>query len=344
MKTSVIDDVKMTTLQDIGERKAIEEIKKILSSQHLCLDIGDDCGGFQLDDNYILVTTDMIAERTHIPSTMNPEDIGWFVVAINLSDLAAKGGRPKGLVLSCGLPKTYPADDYKKILRGAKTCADTYHTAILGGDTKENEILTISGTAVGIVPLNEFMGRYGAKNGDIVAVTGTLGKAAAGWYSMNQLHPQQEIIDGLIHPLPQIRAGRILASTLKVHCCMDISDGLSSSLYQLAKINKVGFEIKQENLPINPMLSELKKQNTQISLPDDAIHFGGDYELLFTTSREDFHLIKENLESIQIQVSNIGMVTESKDIIIRSNHSQRILRNQGYEHFSTKLSSLKEKN
>lgn len=324
----------MKTLQDIGERKAIEQIKKILSNQDLPVEIGDDCGVFKVNDRYILVTTDMISKHTHIPQEMTPWDIGWFVVAINLSDIAAKGGTPQGIVISYGLPENYSVSDFTQIVQGAKHCAETFDTPYLGGDTKENKTLTLAGTAIGSVSPEEFMSRYGAEKDDVVAVTGTLGKAAAGYYSLQTTDVSQRIRQGLIHPIPRINAGKKLASSKQVHCCMDLSDGLSSSLYQLGTCNQLGFEITREDIPVSPLLMELKKKDFDSSLDEALLHFGGDYELLFTTSASDFPSIKKQLASLNVSVTMIGVVTKNNDIILKTKKNKIILPNEGYQHFS----------
>ena len=95
----------MKKLSDLGERKAIQLISEILSKGDVAVGIGDDCAAIDMGEEYLLVSTDMISQKTHIPEQMTPFQIGWFIVAINLSDIAAKGGMPLGLVLSFGLPK-----------------------------------------------------------------------------------------------------------------------------------------------------------------------------------------------------------------------------------------------
>ena len=325
----------MKTLADIGERQAIELIKKIVPSEDLIVPLIDDCGIIRVNDAYVIVSTDMISQHTHIPEIMTPWQIGWFIVAINISDIAAKGGAPKGIVLSFGLPKEYLITDFEELISGAATCAKRFHCPIIGGDTKENTTITLTGTAIGIVSSSEYMARVGAQPGDIVAVTGTLGKAGGGYYSLHQPHPQKEIMKDLLEPTPQVTAGRILASTKKVHCCMDLSDGLSSSLYQLGSLNEVGFIIRQENLPLSPSLMYFSKNNSSFSPYQYALHFGGDYELLLTCSEDDFELLKQRLHQDFLSLTSIGQVTESKEVVLQEKNDQKPLPNKGYEHFKT---------
>jgi len=312
-------------LSDLGERQAIRLISKILSEGDVAVGIGDDCAALDFGDEYLLVSTDMITEKTHIPDVMTPWQIGWFIIAINLSDIAAKGGQPLGLVLSLGLPKNTTESFLKELMKGANDCATKYGTTIIGGDTKENSQITICGTAFGTVRKDEFMSRKGAKPGDIVAVTGTLGKAGAGYFAL-QHNLKGKILKDILEPQPKIKEGRTLAKQKTVTSCMDISDGLSSSLYQLQELNKVGFEIKKDCIPLSPSLFDLAEKHTEIDVHEYALHFGGEYELLLTIPPDAFEQAREKLTAI-------GTVTKEQDIALIDGASKTILKNKGYEHF-----------
>ncbi len=312
-------------LSDLGERKAIDLISNLLSKGDVAVGIGDDCAALEFGDDFLLVSTDMITEKTHIPDVMTPWQIGWFIVAINLSDIAAKGGQPLGLVLSLGLSKDTTELFLKELMKGANDCATKYGTTIIGGDTKENSQITICGTAFGTVREDEFMSRKGAKPGDIVAVTGTLGKAGAGYFAL-QHKVKGEILKDLLEPQPRIEEGRSLSRQKIVTSCMDISDGLSSSLYQLQELNKVGFEIKKDCIPLSPSLLNLAKKHTEMNIYEYVLHFGGDYELLLTMPPAAFEQTREKLTAI-------GTVTKEQDITLIDGASKTILKNKGYEHF-----------
>ena len=152
---------------------------------------------------------------------MTPYQMGWFLVAINLSDIAAKGGDPLGLVLSYGLPKKTSEPFLRQLTKGADDCAVTFGTTIVGGDTKETTEITLCGTAFGSVKKAEFMSRIGAHPGDVVAVTGTLGKAGAGYYALKQKSNEKKLSKALLEPLPRLKEGRLLAQQQ----CGDVIDG-----------------------------------------------------------------------------------------------------------------------
>lgn len=325
------------TVSDIGERALIKMASSIYKEHNNSVDLTDDCAIIPIADEYILSSSDMISEKTHVPHGMTPWQIGWFTTAINLSDIAAKGGNPVGILLSVGMPPTYPVSSFLDLIKGASSCATRYNTSIIGGDTKENDHLVISGTALGRVHKDFFMSRKGVQSDDVIAVTGTLGKAAAGFHSLKNQKKSGEI-NALCEPNPRIIEGKKLAETGLVHSCMDLSDGLSSSLYQLAELNHVGFEIQKEKLPISKELLVISSQDPTVDELYLSLHYGGDYELLFTASEKDISLFKKKLDEINVPLTVIGKVISGKEavFICDSNENNEILPNLGYEHFTNK--------
>lgn len=323
----------MKRLADLGERAAIRRIESILSKGSNTQGIGDDCAAIDLGDRYLLVTTDMMSQQTHIPPQMTPYQMGWFLVAINLSDLAAKGGIPLGLVCSFGLPKKTSETFLRQLTKGANACAVQFGTTIAGGDTKETTEITLCGAAFGIVKKDEFMPRKGCRPGDVVAVTGTLGKAAAGYYTLGKNKKEKKLSKAFLEPQPRINEGRLLAQQHAITASMDLSDGLSSSLYQLQERNSVGFEIQQEALPVAEELIKLAVKDHTIHPSAVALHFGGDYELLLTVLPQKFQEIKTTLQKKGILLTAIGKVTKTKRIILCDKQGKKPLKNKGYEHF-----------
>jgi len=324
----------MRTVSDIGERGLIKLAYEIYKEHDESVDLTDDCSVIPLGNEYILASSDMISEKTHIPGGMTPWQIGWFVTSVNLSDIAAKGGSPLGVLLSFGLPRSYPELSFLDVIKGASSCATKFDTSIIGGDTKEHEYLVISGTALGKVKQDCFMSRRGAQPGDVVVVTGHLGKAAIGFHLLKE-GIKTSSVNALCEPIPRVFEGMILAETKKVHCCMDISDGLSSSLYQLSELNNVGFEIERESLPLSSELQHFSKKDSSLDMFHLGLHYGGDYELLFTTDKESIPLLRESLDQFKTPLRVIGNVTVEKDIVLRTGlERQEPLLNQGYEHFS----------
>lgn len=323
----------MKKLLDIGERAAIQLILDNISKGDVAVGPGDDCSAIEFEEDYLLISTDMISQKTHIPKEMTPFQTGWFIVAINLSDIAAKGGKPLGIVLTFGLPKDKSEEYLKNLVKGADKCATQYGTSIIGGDMKENPNVVFSGTALGIVKKNDFMSRKGTQPGDVVTVTGSLGKAAAGYYVLKHNLGNKKILKGLFEPHPRLNEGMKIAKAKIVTSCMDLSDGLSSSLYQLQELNHVGFEIETEKIPISQDLIEISQYINNLDANEISIHSGGDYELLLTVSPDNFEKAKKIIKNLENVLTPIGTVIEENKIVISHKGKKKILKNKGYEHF-----------
>jgi len=320
-------------LTDLGERAAIQRIEALLTKGKQSIGIGDDCAAIEMGNKYLLVTTDMMSQRTHIPRGMTAYQMGWFLVAINLSDIAAKGGTPLGLVCSFGFPKNTSEMFLKELTKGADACAVRFGTTIIGGDTKETSEITLCGTAFGTMKKNEFMSRIGTRPDDVVAVTGTLGKAGAGYYALKRNKKERKLSKALLEPQPRLKEGRLLAQQHTVTSSMDLSDGLSASLYQLQEINAVGFEINKDALPLATGLNLRFHKEYGVDPYCLALHFGGDYELLVTIPPQKFEKTKQTLQKHGITVTPIGTVTKKREILVLENGTKKTLPNKGYEHF-----------
>lgn len=306
-------------LRYLGERKAIKMISEITKT-----DVSDDCAVLPFGKKYFLFTTDMINEETHMPKNSKPHQIGWHVVAINLSDIAAKGGSLLGVSVAVGMPKTHDAKFLKELSKGMYDCAKKYSTKIVGGDTKENNILTLCGSAVGVVNKKNIMLRKGAKPGDVVCVTGTLGASSAGLHSKN---PKNVLMIN-----PRVKEGVALGETNAVTSCMDISDGFASSIYQLSSLNKVGFEIDYELLPVSKNVRSISKK-LRIPLEELCIYSGGDYELLLTVKKSKLGYAVTALKNIGTKFTPVGVVTKDKENILVKGEKKTVLENRGWEHF-----------
>jgi thiamine-monophosphate kinase len=325
--------VSKVKLKDLGERKVIELARDILakgSSDEL--DLQDDCAALQFNNEYLLITTDLISQKTHIPQSSTPWQIGWHLAAINLSDIAAMGGEPLGLVMALGLPASYDEDFVKELVAGANSCVSKHQISILGGDTKEADSLTLTGCAIGKVPRNEIMRRKGANLGDIVCVTGELGRSASAYNFLQNDPEDKNALKDLLEVQPRISEGRILAKSGSVTSSMDISDGLASSLFQLRKINNISFEIDLNRVPISES-SRIASDKLNIPIEDLILYFGGDYELLVTIKKDRFEEIKEALSETGCKFTQIGRVLGNKKNILIKDGVSTFLENRGYEHF-----------
>ncbi|MEE9116076.1 MAG: thiamine-phosphate kinase, partial [Thermoplasmata archaeon] len=257
-------------------------------------------------------------------------DMGWHVIAVNLSDIASKGGEPLGLEVAIGLPRQKDIDFLEDIAQGMDSCARKYGTAIAGGDTKECYEVTLVGTAFGIVPKNKIMLRGGAHEGDIVAVTGKLGKGAVGYHALKHGLDIESAVSKMFRPEPRMAEGVALSQSGLATSCMDVSDGLASTAYQMCDESGVSMEIDFDKLPRTEEISQID------FIPKDEmlLYFGGDYELLVTLKPSGLKKALSAVKKAGGELTEIGIVTESQEAnkLIKGGEME-ILENRGYEHF-----------
>ncbi|RLF44654.1 MAG: thiamine-phosphate kinase [Thermoplasmata archaeon] len=295
-------------LRQIGERKLTYYVTEKFDIPF------DDAAFLPFDNEYIVLTTDMVARRTHFPEKATFYQMGWYSIAVNISDLAAKGAKPLAYLAAIAMPPSLEEENYREMLNGMEACIKEHGGKLIGGDTKEADDIIIAITAMGRVKKEETMFRKGAKTGDAVYVTGCIGRGGAALLEGN--------MDDLLLIKPRIKEGIMLAESRVATACMDLSDGLASSLYQLAKINGIGFKIYEDMLPVSKVA---KKYENWLEI---ALYYGGDYELLFTSSEEKAEKIKE-----KINARKIGEVIKERKVTLVKNGREIEMENRGYEHF-----------
>jgi thiamine-monophosphate kinase len=323
----------MKTLGTLGERETIRLIERIIQSD-ATIGPGDDCAAIDLGDKYLLITTDRMATKSHIPKGMGPYDIGWSIIAVNLSDIAAMGGRPLGLVTAIGITRGHPIDFIEQLADGMNDCARRFGTSIVGGDTKEHDDLVLCGTAFGEVAKNGILLRRGASAGDLIAVSGVLGKAGAGFHSLKRNLGLKEAEDALKRPWPRVREGMALSKSGFVTSCIDISDGLSTSVFELSRNSGMTHEIVYEKIPkakeVEMAFHDLERQK------DLVLNFGDDFELIFTIKREAEEQLDKLAKECGCPFTVIGKVTSGEENILIDGGKREKLENLGYEHFRTR--------
>ncbi|MEA1944844.1 MAG: thiamine-phosphate kinase [Euryarchaeota archaeon] len=294
------------TIYELGETAIVSHI-----IQHLNIEF-EDCAILDLTDTeYLVATTDMFHQKTDFPEEITAWQIGWMCVAGTLSDIAAMGAHPCGVLVSMGLPDIEPAF-VDSMIDGMNACVSECGTRIIGGDTDSHQELTISGTALGRISKDRILRRKGANIGDLVCVTGYLGTAGAGMAAIAHGIEDSIAIKKLFEPVPRIKEGISLAESGAVTSMMDNSDGLALSLYQLAEINGCGFVIWTDSLPMLPETDT-----------DLAMHTGGDFELLFTVKPDKLKSAKNACE-----LTVIGEVI--KDGIFLEDGGIREIERKGY--------------
>lgn len=323
----------MKTLGTLGERETIRVIEKIIKSD-ATIGPGDDCAAIDMGDQFLLVTTDMMVTKAHIPKGMAPYDVGWSIIAVNLSDIAAMGGTPLGLVTAIGITRGHPIEFIEQMVDGMNDCARRFNTSIVGGDTKEHDDLVLCGTALGVVSKKGILLRKGAKPGDLIAVTGSLGRAGAGFFSIKKALNLKEAEDALKRPWPRVKEGMAMSASGFVTSCMDISDGLSTSIFEMSRNSGMTYEVDYAKVPkakeVDLAFHDLERQK------DLVLNFGDDYELLFTIKREAENDLAELSKECGCPMTVIGKVTSGEENILIDNGTREKLENLGYEHFRTR--------
>ena len=283
---------------------------------------GDDCAVLPCGDALLVVTTDMVHEATDFPAGMTEWQMGWMAVAVNLSDVAAMGAEPAGILIAAGLPPEADLYFIDELFSGFADCAGFYGTRVLGGDTDAHQELTITGCALGFVEKDLVLRRRGARPGDMLCTTGSLGGAGGGlWAWKHGL--ESALITKLLEPQPRLKEGRALAQSRSVTAMMDNSDGLALSLSDLAEVSRVGFVVCMDKLPIASGLVEMVGHEKAVELVMSA---GGDFELVFTVALQRLELARQACE-----LTVIGTVVE-EGIWMEKGGERRRIEAKGYEH------------
>jgi len=302
----------------IRERDLIRRISEILGGVE-----NDDCALIEAGERYLVATTDMLHRQTDFPDIMNPWQMGWMAVAVNLSDIAAMGAEPAGLLMAVGLPPEADLYFIDELFSGFRDCAAYYGTSILGGDTDSHQELTVTGTALGWVERDLVLRRSGAHPGDLLCTTGSLGGAGGGLYAWREERLNSPFIEKLLEPEPRLKEGRALAKSGAVTAMMDNSDGLALSLSDLSAVSRVGFLVYEERLPLAEGLEEMVSRERAVEM---AFSAGGDFELVFTVQRERLEAARR-----ACKLTVIGEAVE-QGIWVEGDGERRRVEARGYEH------------
>ena len=290
------------TVKSLGEQGLLKIFRQYCSEL-----VGDDAAimGETFSDRQMVVTTDMLVDGVHFSDrTTSPEDVGWRAAAVNLSDLAAMGANPWGLVMSVGLPPDTEIAWIEGVYCGFSECLRTYGTELVGGDTVRSPVRTLSVTAFGQVPKNQVIQRHTARVGDAIVMTGLHGLSKAGLeLLLNEklqeklLAPMQigdrflagqELVKAICNyhqrPIPRFDAVNLFPEILKQEnhlsdfpvSGMDSSDGLADAIAQICRASNVGAKIYWDALPIPEVVQILAGDRAL----DWVLYGGEDFELV----------------------------------------------------------------
>lgn len=312
-----------TEISKLGEFGLIEHLTQNmpLKNAETLKGVGDDAAVLDYKDKQVLVTTDLLLEGVHFDLTYVPlKHLGYKSAVVNFSDIYAMNGQPKQITVSIGLSKRFSVEDMEELYSGIRLACDVYGVDLVGGDTSASLTgLAISITCIGEGEKGKVVYRSGAKETDLVCVSGDFGAAYMG---LQLLEREKKVFNGekdftpdfsgkeylLERQLkPEARKDIIAAlreAGILPTAMMDVSDGLSSELLHISKESHVGCRIYEERIPIDYQTAVMAEQ-FNMNLVTAALNGGEDYELLFTVPLADYDKVS-NLKGIKI----IGHITK----------------------------------
>ncbi len=336
---------KRTSISDLGEFRLIEHLTQNFKTtqKSTIKGIGDDAAILDFSDKKTVISTDLLIEGVHFNLSYMPlKHLGYKAVTVNLSDIFAMNAVATQITVSIAVSNRFPLEALEELYEGIALAAKIYNVDVVGGDTTSStKGLLISITAIGTVNEGDIVYRNGANENDLLVVTGDIGAAYLGFQVLErerqvfQKNPKSQpdldmysyLIERQLKPEARQDVKQLLLDLdVKPTAMIDISDGLSSEIMHICKQSKVGCNVYEDKIPLDPQVisacEEFKMDSTTIALSG-----GEDYELLFTIKQEDFNKIKAN-PNFSI-IGHITAANEGIHLITRDN--QKIeLKAQGW--------------
>jgi thiamine-monophosphate kinase len=329
------------SIKDLGEFGLIDHLTKDIVSVHKSTvkGIGDDAAVLDYKNKQVVVTTDLLLEGIHFNLVYTPlKHLGYKAVVVNLSDVVAMNAIPKQITVSLGLSSRFSLEMLEEIYEGIRLACETYKVDLIGGDTSASLTgLTISITCIGEGEKDKLVYRSGAKDTDIICVTGDLGAAYMG---LQLLEREKKVLEDVKGAQPDFTGYEyVLEKQLKPEArldiiqtlrekdipltsMMDISDGLSSELLHICKQSECGCRIYEDRIPIDYQTAKLAEE-FNMNLVTAALNGGEDYELLFTVPLESYDQIIM-IEGVKV----IGHITKPESgayMVTRSDQEIRLI-------------------
>jgi thiamine-monophosphate kinase len=303
---------------DLGELRLLDRIAaRARTGEGVVLGIGDDTAAVRPMPGWLtLFTTDALVEDVHFRrATSAAADVGWKALAINISDIAAMGGIPRHAVVSLMLPDHLAAAWVDGLYDGLLEAADASGVAVVGGNLARAPVVVVDAGLLGEVEPDRLVARSGARPGDLLAVTGTLGRAAAGLIALEAegglaVGPAlaARAIAAQRRPTPRMTAGRALAASGAARAMIDLSDGLALDLWRLCEASGVGARVDASRLPVDSCVDAIAWATGRETLAV-ATTGGEDYELLVALSADAAVQVARSVEDATgIPLTVIGQV------------------------------------
>ena len=341
--------MKIKKIEEIGEFGLINRINSKFNSNRksTIIGIGDDSAIIDHSKSLTLITSDMLIEGVHFDLSFFPlKHLGYKSVVVNLSDIFAMNGCPDQIILNIGISSKFSLKAIDEFYDGIKIACDEYSVDLVGGDTTSSITgMVISCTAIGTVLKKNISLRSGAKENDVLCVSGDLGRSFLGLKILQRekrvflnnpemqpkLNSYKNIIEKQLRPVARVDIINILKENKIIPSSMiDISDGLASEILHLSEASNLGVKIFEEKLPI---LEETKlvAKEFDLNFSNCALNGGEEYELLFSITPNEYELIKKN--NIDIKPIGYFIKDKSKKIVL-SNNKEDELKSFGWKHFN----------
>jgi len=331
---------------EVGEFPLIDRIRRILPAagkKDLLVDIGDDTAVIRIDRRRaLLVTCDIQVEDRHFRfDHITPYQLGRRSMAVNLSDVGAMGGRPTYALVSLGLPADFPVTSFDRMVEGMRDELASHRARIVGGNlARTRDFLVVDVTMLGEADPSRVLTRSGARVGDRIFVTGTLGASGAGFQVLATFGKRfpgkyRPLVDRHLLPVPRVTAGRKIAHSGVASAMIDLSDGVAGDLYHVCTRSGVGAEIHEDRLPLPERIGEVAKRSRK-SVVELALHSGEDYELLFTVSRRvPERKVRSVSRGLGVAVTEIGRIVPREEgyCLVDSRGRKTPLVPAGWDHF-----------
>jgi thiamine-monophosphate kinase len=333
----------MRKIKDLGEFGLIHHLSSRLKfrASDSILGIGDDCAVYPVKSGMKeVISTDALVEDIHFKlSTTTPEALGRKALSVSLSDIAAMGGTPKRVLVTLGLPKKISVSFLDKLYSGFNEICNQFKVELAGGDTVSSPKCFFINVAV-IGEAKRVFTRKGAKPGDLIFVTGTLGDSSLGLQLLSKKKSARKdhkfLIKRHLDPTARVQEAGILASSnLNITSMIDISDGLVQDLYHICKASKVGARIYQDRLPQSPEFARTCSQNLIPPLPL-LLNGGEDYELLFTLPADGVKNLNRQFLKAKVLVTQVGEISlKPRKVLLelRDGTTKTLPESEGFNHF-----------
>jgi thiamine-monophosphate kinase len=312
-----------TELSSLGEFALIDRIAETveLKNTETIMGIGDDAAVIDCGDRRVVVTTDMLVEGVHFDLTFHPlKHLGYKAVTVNLSDVCAMNANPKQILVSLALSNRFSLEAVEELYAGINLACERYGVDLVGGDTNSSASgLIISITAIGTAGKEDIVYRSGAKENELLCVSGDLGGAYVGLQLLERekkiflenpkIQPDLSSSEYILERQLKPEARKDIIDKLKElgvkpTSMIDISDGLSSEVLHLCKHSSLGCTLYEDKIPIDPQTFE-RAREFNLDPTVCALSGGEDYELLFTIRQDDYEKLRSHLD-----ISIIGHMSE----------------------------------